>query len=139
MWFLILLLLGPSQPQPHAPKFLSAPHIATELEDIRLSVQITPHREIRSVIVELWQSAEADIADQDVVSADDGLTPAYTCEPQMLVTSSVKEVTDLNIDQRTFDFYWRGPFHAGSYVLITRAALGRGLTTGATKQCLVIR
>ena len=118
--------------RPKPPKFLRAPYFLSEHGDIRVEVQIIPHPDIRTVLLELWQS------DPVANEFDPDASPEFPCEPRHLVRSSYEPVTELNQYQRTFRFLWRGPWQTGDYVLITRAAIGRGLTTTATSRCLEI-
>mgnify|MGYP001619843619 CR=1 FL=1 len=118
--------------KPKPPKFLRAPYIMSERDDLRVEVQIVPHPQIRTVLLELWHS------DPVANEFDPDASPAFPCEPRRLVRSSLEPVTELNAAQRTFSFHWRGPFQPGPLVLITRCGIGRGLTTGTTRRCVEI-
>lgn len=113
----VLVLVGVfalAADHPKPPKFLRAPHILSEQDELWVELQIEPHPDIRAVVLELW---EADV-DEEVGRWSRG---AFTNR------GSVEPVNEGNQNQRTFRFRWHS-VPAGCYLLVGKVTEARGIT-----------
>lgn len=131
----ILACLAQSRDGIKRPEFLKTHSIYSARSEMLFSVRIVPHKDIRTVIVEAWELEE----EQEPLPGNDIVSEFVLPATPTRVALRRSSLDDAEPERSIYTFTWRAGLDVGTYHLIAKLYLGRGIHVESTPKVILVR